>query len=94
MKEMQEIQIWSLDWEDPLEKEMTTHSSILAWKIPWTENPGEFAKIRTWLKLHMLGYTHEDWTFRNGVDTLIKKTPESSLMPSSMARAQEEDEVY
>ena len=32
MKEMQEMWVWSLDWEDPLEKEMTTHSSILAWK--------------------------------------------------------------
>ena len=30
----------SLDWEDPLEKEMATHSSILTWKIPWTEEPG------------------------------------------------------
>ena len=30
----------SLSWEDPLEKEMATHSSILAWKIPWTEKPG------------------------------------------------------
>ena len=30
----------SLGWEDPLEKEMATHSSILAWKIPWTEEPG------------------------------------------------------
>ena len=30
-----------LDWEDPLEKEMVTHSSILAWKIPWTKEPGE-----------------------------------------------------
>ena len=29
-----------LGWEDPLEKEMTTHSSILAWRIPWTEEPG------------------------------------------------------
>ena len=29
-----------LDWEDPLEKEMETHSSIIAWKIPWTEEPG------------------------------------------------------
>ena len=37
---MQETQIWSLGWEDPLEKEMATHSSILAWKIPWTEEPG------------------------------------------------------
>ena len=31
---------WSLGWEDPLEKEMATHSSILAWEIPWTEEPG------------------------------------------------------
>ena len=30
----------SLGWEDPLEEEMTTHSSILAWRIPWTEGPG------------------------------------------------------
>ena len=34
-----------LDWEDPLEKEMATHSSILAWKIPWTEKPGELPFI-------------------------------------------------
>ena len=32
--------LWSLFWEDPMEKEMTTHSSILAWKIQWTEEPG------------------------------------------------------
>ena len=37
---MQEIQVLSLEWEDPLEKEMVTHSSIFAWKIPWTEEPG------------------------------------------------------
>ena len=36
----QEMQIQSLQWEDPLEKEMATHSSILAWEIPWTEEPG------------------------------------------------------
>ena len=36
---MQETQVQSLIWEDPLEKEMTIHSSILAWKIPWTEQP-------------------------------------------------------
>ena len=35
---MQEIQIQSLDWEDPLEEETATHSSILAWKISWTED--------------------------------------------------------
>ena len=37
---MCETQLRSLDWEDPLEKEMTTHSTILAWRIPPTENPG------------------------------------------------------
>ena len=37
---MQETQVQSLGQEDLLEKEMATHSSILAWKIPWTEEPG------------------------------------------------------
>ena len=37
---MWETQVQSLSWEDPLEKEMATHSNILAWKIPWTEEPG------------------------------------------------------
>ena len=37
---MQETQIQSLGWEDPLEKEMATHSSVLAWETPWTEEPG------------------------------------------------------
>ena len=37
---MQEVQVPSLGQEDPLEKEMATHSSILPWEIPWTEEPG------------------------------------------------------
>ena len=37
---MQETWVWTLGKEDPLEKEMATHSSILAWRIPWTEEPG------------------------------------------------------
>ena len=37
---MQETRVQSLGQEDPLEKEMATHSSILAWRIPWTEEPG------------------------------------------------------
>ena len=40
MPETQEMWVQSLDREDPLEEEMATHSSILAWKIPWTEEPG------------------------------------------------------
>ena len=38
---VQETRVWSLGWEDPLQKEMATHSSTLAWKIPWREEPGE-----------------------------------------------------
>ena len=40
---MQETQVQSLGWEDPLEKGMATHSSNLAWKIPWMEEPGRYS---------------------------------------------------
>ena len=40
MQEIDEMQAASLGWEDPLEWEMATHSIILAWRIPWTEEPG------------------------------------------------------
>ena len=40
MQEAQEMRVSSLGWEDPLEEEMATHSSILAWRIPWTQAPG------------------------------------------------------
>ena len=40
---MRETCIQSLGWEDPLEKEMATHSSTLAWKIPWMEEPGGYS---------------------------------------------------
>ena len=40
LPEIQETRVRSLGWEDPLEKEMVTHSSILAWEIPWTEKLG------------------------------------------------------
>ena len=42
---MQETQVRSLGWEDPLEKEMAAHSSILAWKIPWTAEPGRLLSM-------------------------------------------------
>ena len=42
---MQEIQVPSLGQEDPLESEMATHSSILAWEIPWTEEPGRLQSM-------------------------------------------------
>ena len=52
---MQETWVPSLGWEDPLEKEMATHSSTLAWKIPWTEEPG---------RLQSMGHKESDTTER------------------------------
>ena len=60
---MRETQIWSLGREDPLEKEMATHSSTLAWRIPWTVEPGRLQSMGsqrvghdwvTWLHLTSL----------------------------------------
>ena len=42
---MMDTRVQSLDWEDPLEKEMATYSSTLAWKIPWTEEPGRLTSM-------------------------------------------------
>ena len=50
----QETQVWSLAWEEPLEKETTTHSSIIAWEIPWTEEPGRLQSMglkKSWTQL-------------------------------------------
>ena len=58
LPEMQETWVWSLGWEDPLEEGMATHSSILAWRIPWMEEPGEDpiqymgSQNRTQLSMH------------------------------------------
>ena len=51
---MHKTQAWSLCWEDPLEKEMATHSSILAWRIPWTEEPGGYSPwvTKSWTRLN------------------------------------------
>ena len=45
MQEIQETQVQSLGWEDPLKGEMATHSSILAWRIPWTGKPGRLQSM-------------------------------------------------
>ena len=45
VQETQEMRIRSLGWEDPLEEAMATHSSILAWKIPWTKESGKLLSI-------------------------------------------------
>ena len=49
---MQETQFRYVGWEDPLEKEMATHSTILAWEIPWTEESGRLHRVaKSWTQL-------------------------------------------
>ena len=43
---MQETRVQSLGWEDPLQKGMATHSSLLVWRLPWTEEPGGLQSMR------------------------------------------------
>ena len=78
MQEAQETWIRFLDWEDPLETEMATHSSILAWKIPWTEESG--GPQSPW------GYKELDMTEQGCTHTLpsfMWKTPLSMLISLS-----------
>ena len=51
---MQEMQVQSLGWEDPLEKEMATDSTILAWEIPWTEESGGLRSMGLQVVVHNL----------------------------------------
>ena len=56
---MRETWVWSLGWEDPLEEGMATQSSILAWRIPWTEKPGGLQSVGS----QMVGHDWATFTF-------------------------------
>ena len=60
MQETQETPVWSLSQEAPLEEKIATHSNILAWKIPWTEEPGKLQ-----YKIQQSQAQLSDWTFKN-----------------------------
>ena len=53
----QETWVQSLVWEYPLEKEMVTHSSILAWRIPWTEEPGRLQSMGSLSRIRLSDFT-------------------------------------
>ena len=68
---MQEMQIWSLGLEEPLEEEMATHSSILTWKIPWIKEPGGVAKSQTGLSNWAL---HECYIYLSVLSVYLSDT--------------------
>ena len=71
---MQETQVRSLDWEDPLEEGMAAHPNILAWRIPRTEEPGGIQAMGFQRVGH--DYTHTQ-TIVETVGTLMKPVPEA-----------------
>ena len=62
---VQKTQVWSLGQEDPLEKEMATHSSTLAWKIPWTEEPGRLQSMRLQSRTWLSNFNNKKMLFKN-----------------------------
>ena len=77
---MQETQVQSLGWEDPLEKEMATHSSILAWRVPWTEKP-------EWATVHGVSKSRTQLSdFTSTLDEPSSSTPKEGLLPSKAPR--------
>ena len=61
---MLEKRLRSLGWDDPLEKEMAAHSSTLAWRIPWTEEPGGLQSARGVAESHTTERIHAEVVFR------------------------------
>ena len=70
---MRETRVWSLGWEDPLEKEMATHYSTIGWKIPWTEEPGKLQfmgsqRVRhDWATSRSRSRSQEAWGWCTGI---------------------------
>ena len=62
---MQETWVRALGWEDPLEKEMATHSNTLAWKIPWTEEPGRLQSMGSQSRPQLSDFTLYFILFQN-----------------------------
>ena len=76
---MQETWVWSLGQEDPLEEGTATHSSILVWRIPWTEEPGGLQSMG----LQRVGHNWSDLTHRHTKSSALKCVPLALLSQSS-----------
>ena len=93
---MQETQVQALGWEDPLEKEMAIHSSTIAWKIPWTEEPGRLQSMgsqrvghnwATSLSLSLYHYHRKlnKWSWQESVQVNCSAVP-NSVTPRAVAQ--------
>ena len=79
MQETQESQVQSLGWEDSLEKETATHSNILAWKIPWTEEPGWLQSMGSVKSIQRVGH---DWMPKHAKEIPVQFSSVALLCPT------------
>ena len=68
---MQETWVLSLGWEDPLEKEMATHSSTLAWRIPWMEKPCRLQSMKSQRQTQLTSLTNEYLNVRTALQQIV-----------------------
>ena len=80
---MEEMRVQSLAWEDPLEQEMATCSSILAWKIPWTEKPGGLQSMGLQRVGHDRACCTRAYTHTHTIFSYVKKKNEQNSMGAS-----------
>ena len=76
----QETRVRSLGWEDPLEKEMVTHSSILAWRIPWAEEPGRLQSTGSQKVRHDWETSHTHTIYRHSVQLMCSVMSDSATV--------------
>ena len=83
MQELQELRVWSLGQEDPLKEEMADFSSILAWRIPWTEEPGRLQSIGS----QRVGHNWSNWAIiilASQMVQVIKNLPANAVAAVDM----------
>ena len=81
MQEKQEKQVRRLGWEDPLEEEMATHSSILAWEIPWIVEPGGLQSMGSQRVGHNLATEQQ---YQTGSSGILSSFPDSEIITTSL----------
>ena len=85
MQEMQELWVLSLSWEDTLEEEMATHSSILAWKIPWTE---ELSSLQSMVLQSQTGLSTHVHHVPCTMPTVVNKTETVPALKKGVAQSE------
>ena len=91
---MQEMQLWSLGWADPLKKEMVTHSSILTWEIPWTEEPSGLQSMGLRIVRHdLVTKQYNTWSMSKVLQKNSRVVPGGSVVKNLPSNAEDSGSI-